>query len=139
MQEQTKPAPQIAAEKVEVIRHDPPSIGAGQAHATPEAAKAAVHGISGEGLDTPAPQADKPVDINFARTTFESVKVMVGNAKDNEDIDTILKGNTEGLKNLERASAVNYGKLKAIVTARRQELKVDTFVDDFVGGDEIPA
>ena len=138
--QETRPAmPAPPSEKIEVIRHEPvakvePAKPASQ---TVEE-RAAAHGISGAGLDAPTPEADKPLDIEFARTAMNSIWVMVDNALDNDDIDTILKGNTEGLKMLERASTANYNKLKAHVVAKRQTVKVDSFVDDFVNG-EIPA
>lgn len=97
---------------------------------------AAVHGIAGDGLDVvdaPVVEQEKPIDINFARTVFESVKKMVADAKDESDIDLAMKSNAEGLRMLKRASEVNYNKLRDIVTARRQDLKVDSFQEDFGG------
>ena len=63
---------------------------------------------------------------------------MVKNAVDNADIDECLKANKEGLALLKEKYVPQYNKIERVVTARRQELKVDTFVDDFLGGDEIP-
>lgn len=134
-----EPAPVVAA-AIEV-KPQPETVSGANSNAPIEANKAAVHGISGEGLeptvdtDPPAgkaaPKDEGPVDMNIARSVFSSVWKMVDDAKDNRDIDDSLKANAEGLRMLERASLVNYNKLKAHATSRRQQLKVDTFEEDF--------
>ncbi len=85
---------------------------------------AAANGISGEGLEPPKPAPrpaapPTPAEIADARAVFESVKVMVANAKDGQDIDDCMKANSAGLKRLLAVSEPNYNKLKALVTDRR--------------------
>ncbi len=114
--EQAAPVVEVAvndtyhpAPAVEVIRPAPTKADAAQVADAP----------------TPAPEPVKSAspptaaEVADARSVFESVKVMVGNAKDNEDIDLCMKSNAAGIKRLLAVSEPNYNKLKQIVTDRR--------------------
>lgn len=88
----------------------------------------------------PAPQKaiqNTPSDMEWARTVFGQVKGLVATAKDNAEIDGIMKANHKGLKDLERISAPNYETLKGIVTAKRESLKAVPAAFEETG--EIPA
>jgi phage recombination protein Bet len=111
------------AETLEDVLETPPPQAAPDKVAKATAV-AAAHGISGEGLDAPPPAPrpaapPTPAEIADARAVFESVKVMVANAKDGQDIDDCMKANSAGLKRLLAVSEPNYNKLKALVTDRR--------------------
>ena len=58
----------------------------------------------------------KPGDV---REVFYQIKGMIEAAKDNGDIDMILKGNAAGLEELKRVSPVNFEGLKKIATDKR--------------------
>lgn len=121
---ETTARPVPAEPKVEIIRHEPAAtIEAPAPKPDKVEAAAAASGISGAGLEAPAkPDPSKkptPDEISDARAVFESVRIMVGNAKDNADIDQCMKDNSAGLKRLLAVSEPNYNKLKQIVTDRR--------------------
>lgn len=102
----------MAPDKVEIIRHEPPATAAVDVAEVVEKPKAEAPAKRPAAPPTPAEVAD-------ARAVFESVKVMVGNAKDAQDIDDCMKANAAGLKRLLAVSEANYSKLKGIVTDKR--------------------
>lgn len=62
----------------------------------------------------------KPGDV---REVFYQIKGMIEAAKDNADIDMILKGNAAGLDELKRVSPLNFEGLKKIATDKRASFK----------------
>jgi hypothetical protein len=73
--------------------------------------------------DNRAPQNERSSadDIEWAKTVFGQVIGLVSAAKSNEEIDTALKANASGLKDLARIAKVNYDTLKDVVTRKRAD------------------
>jgi hypothetical protein len=74
----------------------------------------------------------KPTDeeIHHVRSVYASVKKMVMDAKDIQDIDDSIEANKKGLAELRRLSPTNADVLVKIIQQRRAELKPADFVDD---------
>lgn len=78
-----------------------------------------------------APTSSTPEQVQYVRSVYSSVKKMIVDAKDLQDITDCLEANKKGLAELRRVSSVNADKLVEAIRARRGELKAaGEFVDD---------
>lgn len=78
----------------------------------------------------PAPAKPTDEEIHHVRSVYASVKKMVMDAKDLQDIDDSIEANKKGLAELRRVSPPNADGLVKIIQQRRAELKLADFVDD---------
>lgn len=124
--EQASPPVEVAPAPAVVVQAAPAAASqdAPKPASEPQAAAAAAHGISGEGLEPPPADAPPSAeDKQYARTIYEQTVEVVKNAKDEQDIDDFMKANAKGMKVLARVSPPNFEKLRGIVTARREVLR----------------
>lgn len=83
--------------------------------------------------DAKIDQPTKPTDeqIQFVRSVYASVKLMVANAVDLDDINTCLKENMKGLEELRKVSPANADGLVKIIKERKATLEKAVTTPDF--------
>ena len=78
--------------------------------------------------EAPSP---RPEQVQFVRSVYASVKKMVTDAVDLNDINDCLKANMKGLEELRRISSANADGLVAHIKARKAELEQKAPPPDF--------